>query len=129
MDDDLVILETLSNYLSSLECEVKALNNPQQFWEVLTNFQPNILVLDMKMPKFNGADLCQVVRTDPYWKNLSIVFVSTHTTKEEIDLAFAMGADDYISKSIDRAEMAARIIRRVRKGDLHKIAPLAISAT
>ncbi|MUG99085.1 response regulator [Scytonema sp. UIC 10036] len=119
VDDDSVILETLSNYLRSLECEVITLNNPQQFWEVLNSFKPNLLVLDMKMPKFNGADLCLVVRTDPYWQNLIVVFLSTHTTEEEIDLAFAVGADDYISKSIDRAEITTRIIRRLQKGKLY----------
>lgn len=128
VDDDSVILETLSNYLCSLGCEVTTLNNPQRFWEVLTNFQPNLLVLDMKMPKFNGADLCQAVRTDSYWHNLTVLFLSTYTTAEEVNLAFAVGADDYISKSIDQAEITTRIIRRFRKGKLHTTTHSTMSA-
>lgn len=121
VDDDPVILETLSNQLCLLGVEVKTLKKPKQFWEVFTSFAPDILVLDVKMPDFNGADLCQVVRTDPCCQHLSILFLSAHTSAEEIDRAFAVGADDYISKSIDGAEITSRIIRHLRRGGLDRV--------
>jgi DNA-binding response OmpR family regulator len=115
VDDDPLFLEILSNQLCSLGVEVTTLKNPKQFWEVLTASTPNLLVLDMKMPDFNGAQLCQVVRTDPQWHRLPILFLSAHTTTEEIDRAFLSGADDYISKSSDKAEIVKRIVRRLQR--------------
>jgi DNA-binding response OmpR family regulator len=118
VDDDKVILETLSQQLSCLGFEVATLNNPKQFWENLTSFHPNLLVLDMKMPDFDGVQLCQAVRCDPYWQHLTILFFSAHTTVEEINRAFAAGADDYISKSLEGQEIAQRIARRLRRNPL-----------
>jgi DNA-binding response OmpR family regulator len=118
VDDDIIILETLSNHLRDLGVEVKTLENSKQFWEVLTTFNPNLLVLDMKMPDFDGVQLCQVVRTDPYWQHLPILFLCANTTAAEIDRAFAAGADDYISKLTDQASIATRIFRRLQRGTL-----------
>ncbi len=115
VDDDPILLENLSNQINSGGIEVMTLSKPKQFWEVLTSFQPNLLVLDIEMPDFDGIQLCQVVRTDPYWQNLTIMFLSAHTTAPEIDRAFAAGADDYINKSTDKEEIARLIIRRLRK--------------
>lgn len=115
VDDDSMILEILSHQLGRLGVEVKTLSNSEYFWEVLCDFNPNLLILDMKMPNFDGVQLCQVVRIDQQWQHLPIIFLSAHTTAEEIDRAFAAGADDYISKSIDGQEIATRINRRLRR--------------
>ncbi|MDV2992933.1 MAG: Regulator of RpoS [Chroococcidiopsis sp. SAG 2025] len=115
VDDDPVILEILSEQLHNLEIEVTSLKNPKQFWQVFTTFAPDLLVLDMQMPHFDGVQLCQVVRTDPHWHHLPILFLSISATETEIARAFAAGADDYISKSTDGMEIATRITRRLRR--------------
>jgi DNA-binding response OmpR family regulator len=113
VDDDLVALTHLSNLLSSLGLEVTLVNNSQQFWDILTTSTPDVLVLDVEMPGFSGLELCQVVRNDPKWCSLPIIFWSIHTTASDIDQAFTVGADDYISKSTKTTELATRIIRRL----------------
>jgi DNA-binding response OmpR family regulator/HPt (histidine-containing phosphotransfer) domain-containing protein len=115
VDDDPALLENLSNQITSWGIEVITLSEPKQFWEVLTSFQPNLLVLDMKMPDFDGIQLCQVVRTDPYWQHLTIIFLSAHTTAPEIDRAFEVGADDYIKKCTNVEKIARLIVRRLKK--------------
>ncbi|HEY9834360.1 MAG TPA: response regulator [Stenomitos sp.] len=115
VDDDAAVTEHLADLLEPLGVEVTRLNQPQQFWEVLTNTSPNLLLLDLEMPGFNGIELCQAVRSDRRWHQLPILFLSAHTQAADIDRAFTAGADDYLSKSLTEAELATRIIHRLKR--------------
>jgi DNA-binding response OmpR family regulator len=116
VDDDATVVENLSTLLQPLGVEVKGLNNPQQLWDMLTAMTPNLLVLDLEMPTINGVELCQAVRSDPNWRYLPVLFLSVHTDPSHLERAFAAGADDYISKSVSGAELATRIVNRLRRG-------------
>jgi DNA-binding response OmpR family regulator len=65
------------------------------------------------MPEFNGVELCQVVRTEPKWQHLKVLFLSAHTETSVITRAYAAGADDYISKTLPANELVTRILYRV----------------
>lgn len=113
VDDDPVLLATLCNMLKPWGMNITTLENPQQFWEVLQAVAPDLLVLDLEMPGFSGIDLCQVVRNDPHWSNLPILFLTAHTENEAINRAFAAGADDYITKPIVEQQLVTRMINRL----------------
>ncbi|OKH32758.1 transcriptional regulator [[Phormidium ambiguum] IAM M-71] len=115
VDDDRVALAHLSTLLKTWGVEVTTLENPQNFWQIFTACIPDLLILDMEMPGFNGVELCQIVRNDPQWQHLPILFVSSHTGKAQIEQAFAAGADDYINKSVVATEIATRIIHRLKR--------------
>jgi DNA-binding response OmpR family regulator len=115
VDDDATVLATLTSLLEPLGLEVTGVEDPQQFWEKLTAAAPNLLILDLELPGILGTQLCQAVRSDPKWQDLPILFFSTHTDSAKIDRAFAVGADDYISKAIEETELIARIVRRLRR--------------
>ncbi|MEX0272711.1 response regulator [Leptolyngbyaceae cyanobacterium UHCC 1019] len=115
VDDDAIAITRLAALLQPLAIEVTGLSDPQQFWQVLTTTAPNLLVLDLEMPGFNGVELCQTVRSDPKWQQLPILFLSAHIDTANLDRAFTAGADDYLSKSITDTELATRIIHRLRR--------------
>jgi DNA-binding response OmpR family regulator len=115
VDDDPIALTTAYHLLTPLGMEVITLKNPQRFWQVLSTEVPNLLILDWEMPDFSGIELCQVVRSDPQWSNLPILFLTAHTEKEAINWAFAAGADDYISKPIVEQEFVTRILNRLER--------------
>lgn len=115
VDDDAVVTEHIAALLEPLGVEVTRLHEPQQFWEVLTRTAPNLLLLDLVMPGFNGIELCQAVRSDRRWHQLPILFLSDHTQAADLDRAFSAGADDYLSKSLTEAELATRIIHRLKR--------------
>ena len=100
VDDDPIILQHLSQVLSPWGLQVITLSDPDRFWQVLTQTLPDVLILDIEMPDFNGIDLCQVVRHDSQWGNLPILFLTAHQEADMIVQAFAAGADDYILKPI-----------------------------
>jgi DNA-binding response OmpR family regulator len=113
VDDDITIPTYLSTLLQPLGVDVVGLDQPKQFWELLTTTAPNLLVLDLDMPDFNGVDLCRIVRNDPRWQHLPIVFFSSDTKASTVNRAFAVGADNYISKSSTGEELVNEIVHRL----------------
>ncbi|MGC9525004.1 MAG: response regulator [Limnospira sp.] len=113
VDDDPLTAARLSDLLRPHNIDVIALDAPQQFWETLNRCQPDLLILDLEMPGYSGSDLCRVVRQDFQWHGLPILFLSAHRDLDSINGAFAAGADDYIVKDVEEAELTGRIIHRL----------------
>ncbi|MBW4629368.1 MAG: response regulator [Brasilonema octagenarum HA4186-MV1] len=120
LDDDPIALELLSNLLQPWGLRVKTLQDPQQFWEVLTTVTPDLLLIDLEMPTYSGVDLCRVVRQDPKWGNLPILVVTAHTDLESIQQVFAAGADDFIGKPVVGPELVTRVISRIDRSRLQQ---------
>jgi DNA-binding response OmpR family regulator len=113
VDDDPHILEQLIELLPPWGLQVTTLADPEQFWEVLTATAPDLVILDVEMPKFGGIDLCQVVRQDPQWTDLPVLLMTNYGDAEIIHRIFDAGADDFISKPIIPPELIARLTRRL----------------
>ncbi|BAZ10023.1 two-component transcriptional regulator [Calothrix sp. NIES-4071] len=118
VDDDPKILEILQILLGHWGLKVRTLDNPNKFWEVLEATKPDLLILDVEMPEINGIELCQVVRNDPHWSDLPIVFLTAHTDADIINQVFSVGADDFVSKPIVGPELIARILNRLERNKL-----------
>jgi DNA-binding response OmpR family regulator len=115
VDDDPAVLVALKTLLQPWGLQVTTLKDPKQFWDVLVDTQPDLVVVDLEMPTFSGIDLCQVVRHDPRWGNLPILVVTAHTSAESIRQVFAAGADDFIAKPVVGPELVTRIISRLER--------------
>lgn len=116
VDDDPGFLKLLSILLSSYGMQVTTSAHPQEFWQVLTSCNPDVLILDLEMPEINGIELCQVVRADPEWHHLKVLFLSAHVEAEAIAKAYSAGADAYINKGIPGTELATQILYRLNRG-------------
>jgi DNA-binding response OmpR family regulator len=120
VDDDRTMLTLLRHRLSSLGLEVTTLEDPRQFWQVLSATRPDLLILDLEMPSYNGLELCQVVRQDARWEDLPIFLVTAHTDTESMQRGFAVGVDDFIGKPIREAELSSRILSRIERSRARK---------
>ena len=115
VDDDPISLQVLAIMLNKWEIEVTTLQDPQKFWQVLEETSPDLLILDLIMPEYDGLDLCRAVRTDPLWQDLPIVFLSAHSDRATTRQLFAAGADDYLSKPIVAADLQTHILSRLER--------------
>lgn len=123
VDDDDVFLDTLRSILEPWGIKVSTLAEPLHFWEVLEATQPDLLILDIEMPKIDGIELCQVLRSDPDWQELPVLFLTARQDAKTIQQIFEIGGDDYISKPTVGAELIARINNRLdRSRLLHNLA-------
>jgi DNA-binding response OmpR family regulator len=131
VDDDLHLLTALGSLLEPWGLTVTMLDDAQQFWETLETCTPSLLILDIEMPLFNGIDLCQAVRNDPYWQEIPILFLTAHCDQAMIQRVFMAGADDYISKPILAPELLARVLNRLERRQPRRLrmrAPLKLSS-
>jgi DNA-binding response OmpR family regulator/HPt (histidine-containing phosphotransfer) domain-containing protein len=115
VDDDLDWLRALPKLLQPWGIDVTTLADPQQFWTVFQSVRPDALVLDVKMPEINGLELCQVLRSDPLWQRLPILFLSAANDAMIQQEAFSVGADDYLCKPMMGGEIAWRIRHRLAR--------------
>jgi len=122
VDDDPKILAVLPALLNPWGLKVTTLEDPRRFWEALEATAPDLLILDVEMPYVNGIDLCQVVRNQPRWSDLPILFLTVHHDADIVDRVFSAGADDFLSKPIVGSELVTRIINRLERTKLlHRI--------
>jgi diguanylate cyclase (GGDEF)-like protein len=115
VDDDPQILDILRTLLAPWGFILTLLDDPQHFWTTLEETNPDLLILDLEMPLLSGIDLCQVVRKDPHWSELPILFLSAHRDIETVTSVFAAGADDYVNKPVLEPELIARILNRLER--------------
>jgi DNA-binding response OmpR family regulator/HPt (histidine-containing phosphotransfer) domain-containing protein len=115
VDDDDLWLRSLPALLEPWRFKVTTLSDPQQFWTVLQSVSPDALILDIKMPDIDGLELCQVLRSDPQWQQLPVLFVSALEDAKTQKKAFIVGADDYLCKPVMGDDLASRILNRLRR--------------
>ena len=109
VDDDPQQLDAARAFLEPHGLEVHTSSDPLHFWTRLGEVNPDLLVLDIDMPHVNGIELCRVVRADPKWRALPVVFLTARTEAETVYRVFAAGADDYVAKPFVGPELIARI--------------------
>ncbi len=111
-DDDPVVHESLGLYLDSEGYEYASAFNGEEALEMVDRVQPDLMILDIMMPKMSGIDVCREVRKD---KALPIIMLTAKS--EEIDriLGLELGADDYIVKPFSPREVLARIKAVLRR--------------
>lgn len=122
VDDDPLVLETMQALLRPHEIDVFTLSQPLQFWERLEEIEPELLILDVDMPGFNGPELCRTVRNDPRWSHLAVMFATARTDAATIELVFNAGTDDYVAKPIVGPELLARVSNRLERVRLFRAA-------
>jgi diguanylate cyclase (GGDEF)-like protein len=120
VDDDPNIHPILTHLLQPWGLEVTNLEKPERFWEVLTQTQPDLVLLDIEMPTFNGIELCRVIRQDTRYDDLPILVMTGHTEDDYVRQVFNAGADDLIHKPIVDSELVTRVINRIDRTHLRR---------
>lgn len=115
VDDDRMMHSIVTKLLQPWGLQVTCLSEPEQFWDVLIKTDPDLLLLDVEMPMFNGIELCRVVRQDAKYGNLPILIVTAYSDMEYMQQVFEAGADDLITKPIVGPELVTRVISRIER--------------
>jgi diguanylate cyclase (GGDEF)-like protein len=121
VDDDSDVLEAMGALLQEHDVEVSLLTESLRFWEVLQEFSPELLILDADMPGVNGPELCRVVRNDPRWAHIAVIFVTACTDATTVEEVFRAGADDQLAKPIVATELITRVSNRLERVRLHRM--------
>jgi two-component system cell cycle response regulator len=109
VDDDPAMLRLLSRWLDGHGYELRTACDGKNALEVINDWQPDILVTDLEMPRVNGIELCKRLRnrcTDGY---VYTIMLTVKSGSADIVQALEAGADDFLKKPVDRDELIARL--------------------
>ncbi|MEM1239661.1 MAG: response regulator [Cyanobacteria bacterium P01_H01_bin.26] len=120
VDDDPQVLEALRALLEPRGLRLITLNQPLNFWATLQASTPDLLLLDMEMPNFNGIELCRAVRQAPVWNQLPIVFFTAHSDASAKTAALRAGANDLVEKSLADSDLFGRLCDQLRRSQLQQ---------
>ena len=113
VDDDVPFVQALSALLEREHLEVHALSDADVIIETLEQVRPDLLLLDVVLPRVNGLEICRIIRANPKWQLLPILMLTGVSDQEARLDAFESGADDYLLKPIVKQELLARIRLRL----------------
>lgn len=120
VDDDQEVLETLGRVLRHERYDLTLLNSGLTLMRVLEERLPDLLILDIIMPEIDGIAICRQLRSHPQYISLPILFLTAKGATEDIVTGLDAGADDYVVKSSELAELRARISALLRRGSREK---------
>ncbi len=109
VDDEADILELLKYNLSKEGYEVKIASDGIKGVDIAKSFLPDMILLDIMMPKQDGVETCRQIRELPELQNTFVIFLTARSEEYSEVAAFDMGADDYITKPIKPRALVSRI--------------------
>lgn len=110
VDDSKVATMTQQIILGALsECEVIIAEDGISGVEMAVAEQPDLILMDVVMPRMNGFEACQQIRAHEATESIPIIIVTTRSEPANVDAGFASGCDDYIYKPIDAAQLLEKI--------------------
>lgn len=114
VDDNETNLKILKLILEKDDYEVHTTQSPENVLEKLENILPDIILLDINMPKISGYDLCREIKFSERFKDIPIMFISALSDAQDIVKGFHMGAVDYVTKPFKSEEVRARIATHLK---------------
>jgi two-component system alkaline phosphatase synthesis response regulator PhoP len=115
VDDEPDILELIEYNLKKEGYQVYTAKNGQEAVSEAKKVLPDLIVLDIMMPKMDGIEACRIMRTMPEFKNTFMVFLTARSEEYSEIAGFNVGADDYIAKPIKPRALVSRINAILRR--------------
>ena len=112
VEDDEAIAGEIRRYLETWVFQVRCVRDYKHVLEEFTEFQPQLVLLDIMLPFFNGFHWCQEIRK---LSKVPVIFLSSASDNLNIVMAMNMGGDDFIAKPFDRNVLAAKIQAILRR--------------
>ncbi len=120
IDDNKNNLGVLIGYLEELGFGIVSAINGELGLKRARLLKPNLILLDVRMPGWDGFETCRRLKADEETREIPIIFMTALNDPEDKVKAFAAGAVDYISKPLHQEEVAARVITHLRLRGLTK---------
>src|SRR3954451_16180525 len=108
-DDNAQGLELLEAYLSETDCDLETAVDGEETLQKVKSWQPDLILLDVMMPKISGFEVCKRLRADPATRDIAVLMVTALDQPADIERAVEAGTDDFLSKPINKSELLLRV--------------------
>jgi DNA-binding response OmpR family regulator len=115
VDDDRKTVDIVRIYLEKDGYQVLVAYDGQHALELARHRQPDLMVLDLMLPRVDGLDICRILRAET---KLPIILLTARTTEDDKLLGLDLGADDYVTKPFSPRELLARVRAVLRRAGL-----------
>jgi len=109
VDDNQQNLELIRAYLDDFECETLAACDGVEALELIADRKPDLVLLDVMMPKMSGFEVCRRLKNDASTEDIPIIMVTALNEFGDIERGIDSGADDFVSKPVNRLELITRV--------------------
>ena len=109
VDDNQENLELLQAYLEDIDCEAVSARDGLEALEIIANRPPDLILLDVMMPKMSGFEVCKRLKNDPKTSDIPIIMVTALNEFGDIERGIDSGTDDFISKPVNKLELLTRV--------------------
>jgi two-component system alkaline phosphatase synthesis response regulator PhoP len=113
-DDNAVNVELLEAFLTGLDCEIAIAVDGKDTLDKVASFKPDLILLDVMMPKLSGFEVCKKIKGDAATKKIMILMVTALNELGDIERAVQAGTDDFLSKPVNKVELLKRVENMVR---------------
>ena len=108
-DDNEPNRELLEAYLAEIDCEIATAVDGRDTLEKVASFRPDVILLDVMMPRLSGFEVCQQLKDDPATSPIMILMVTALGELGDIERAVEAGTDDFLSKPVHKTELLKRV--------------------
>jgi len=109
VDDEPNIVLSIKFLMKQKGYEVRTASNGEEALKALSEQVPDLILLDVMMPKPDGYEVCQAIRASQEWRDIPVIMLTAKGREVEREKGFAMGADDYIIKPFATQELVAKV--------------------
>lgn len=117
-DDNQANCDLLEAYLSGVDCEIQFAVDGKDTLDKVASFQPDLILLDVMMPKLSGFEVCKRIKDNAKTKRIMILMVTALNELGDIERAVASGTDDFLSKPINKLELLKRVENMLKLKDV-----------
>jgi len=113
-DDNAQGVELLEAYLAQGEWELRTAADGDQTLKQVADWQPDLILLDVMMPRISGFEVCKRLRANPATRDIAVLMVTALDQPSDIEKAVDAGTDDFLSKPINKSELLLRVRAMLR---------------
>ncbi|MBY0114113.1 MAG: response regulator [Phycisphaerales bacterium] len=114
VDDNEQNLELLEAYLEDLRCDLSLARDGLEALDAVAEKRPDLILLDVMMPRMSGFQACSKLKGDPATRDIPVVMVTALNEVSDVERAIECGADDFLSKPVNKLELLTRVKSLVR---------------
>jgi two-component system alkaline phosphatase synthesis response regulator PhoP len=109
VDDEPSIVVPIQFLMEQQGYSVLVAENGEDALDVIYKYKPDLILLDIMLPRIDGYEVCEIVRLNPEYRNTKIIFLTAKGREVEIAKGLALGADAYITKPFSNTELIAKV--------------------
>ncbi len=109
VDDNQQNLELIQAYLETLPVEIETARDGVEAIEAVERQQPDLILLDVMMPRMSGFEVCQKLKANPETRDIVVIMVTALHEVADYERAVESGTDDFLSKPVNKLELLTRV--------------------